>query len=136
MAFWQTRADERERYQKLGAAARLLYIDAGAWAMEQVYEKRGELPDYWFIPASLVREWGKRRAAGELVSAGLWEEAIRNSIKGYLVHCRWENSPAYVRRQREDQRDKKRGQRASKRRPRQGEHDALSPGDSPEADCP
>jgi hypothetical protein len=106
VAFWKTDADDRERFEKVGGAARLLYIDAGAWAQQQHFNKRGQLPDEWFIPDALVRKWGKAKPALELVRAGFWERANLNGRAGYrYVWIQWENTPDYIRRQREKFRD-------------------------------
>lgn len=116
MAYWKTGTDERERFAKLSAAARLLYIDAGAWCLEQVHDKRGELPDEWFVPASLVREWGKKNAAPALVQNGLWERAEINGVKGYIHHCiKFENTPAYIGAERVKERHAQRRKRANRR---------------------
>ena len=102
MMRWQIRADDREQFEKPGAAARLLYIDAGAWAMEQVFNKRVELPSEWFIPASLVREWGKKNAATALVRHGIWERAELDGAAGYIyAWIHFENTPSYLAAKRE-----------------------------------
>ena len=102
MAYWQTGADERERFTKVGDTARLLYIDAGSWAMEQYYKKRN-LPDEWFIPDPLVRDWGKRHAARALVREGIWESTKRDGRAGFTyVWIRFENTPRYLDRVRQD----------------------------------
>lgn len=104
---WQTRHDERDdkRFQQAGPTARLLYIDAGAWAMEQVFNTKLPLPETWFIPDRLVREWGKRKAASLLVREGLWERAERDGRAGYVyVDLAYENTPTYIARKREQYR--------------------------------
>lgn len=115
MAFWVTDAEDRKRFEKVSPAARLLYIDAGAWAMEQVYKKRVAMPDGWFIPASLVRDWGKKNVATVLVREGLWERAERDGVRGFTYGwIRWENTPGCLGRQREDDRDAQRRHRSAK----------------------
>jgi hypothetical protein len=129
LAFWVTGADEREdkRFKNAGATARLLYEDAGAWAMDQYYKKRVELPEEWFIPSSVVRAWGKKNVPAALVREGLWKRAERNGAEGYTyAWIRWENTPDYLRQVREDQADAKRRQRAAKHQASEGENDALS----------
>jgi hypothetical protein len=118
MAFWVTGSDEREIFAKAGNAARLLYEDGGGWAMEQVYKKRGELPDEsWFIPSSLVRDWGKKNAATALVREGFWKHAERDGVKGFTYSgwIRWENTPEALRQRREGDRDAQRQHRSAKR---------------------
>jgi hypothetical protein len=98
---WITGCEERDdkRFLDAGPAARLLYIDAGAWCQEQVFNKRG-LPDEWFIPAELVRRWGKRSAAAALVRQGLWNHIDGG---GYVyVWIRYENTPQYIEEKREE----------------------------------
>ncbi|WP_285033877.1 hypothetical protein [Mycolicibacterium sp. lyk4-40-TYG-92] len=112
MAYWQISEKEREQHGKLTPAARLLYYDAGAWAMQQVYDRRGVLPDQWFIPAAQVRAWGKKNAATLLVREGLWERAERDGRAGYVyVSLLEQNTPRHLRDLREDDRDAKRRRR-------------------------
>jgi hypothetical protein len=99
---WLTTAADRndERFIRAGPAARLLYIDAGAWCMQQVFNNRyAELPDtHWFVPHCLIEDWGKRKAASALVREGLW----RRVDGGYEIVCLvYENTPDYVRAKRE-----------------------------------
>jgi hypothetical protein len=121
---WITGADEREdkRFKDAGDSARLLYIDAGAWVQQQFFNNhRDPLPHEWFIPAALVREWSKNKPAAALVREGLWERAELDGKAGYVYRwLRFENTPAYIERKREQyrleherkKRSKANGQRA------------------------
>ncbi|MCV7141402.1 hypothetical protein [Mycolicibacterium fortuitum] len=114
MAYWKISHEEREKHEKLSAAARLLYYDAGAWAMQQVFDKRVPLPDQWFIPAAEVRKWGKKNAATTLVREGLWERTQRDGVQGFVFvqHClAFGNTPEYLAQQRDLQRDAQRRKR-------------------------
>jgi hypothetical protein len=120
MAYWKTTPDEREdkRFVNAGSVARLLYADAGAWCMQEVHRKRVELPDEWFVPADLVRGWGKKNAAAALVREGLWERFRHGGRAGFIyAWIVYENTPGYIRNQREQyQKDYNRRQRAKQRR--------------------
>jgi hypothetical protein len=111
--FWVTGSDERELFAKAGDSARLLYIDAGAWCLEQVYRKKCDLPDEWFVPDSLVREWGKRHAAAKLVGVGLWRHAFHGGVKGFAYGwIKFQNTPEFLCQQRDIKREAKRRERA------------------------
>lgn len=115
---WQTCADERDdpRFIRAGAAAQLLYIHAGAWAMEQVFNKRVPLPDTWFIPSRLIREWGKQKPAAALVRESLWARDKRGGAAGFVYEwIRYENTPLYIEHKREEYRREHKRRRAAKR---------------------
>lgn len=114
MSYWMVKASDRDEYLKgASTAARLLYYEAGAWAMEQVYNKREPLPDDWWIPKALVRKWGQRRAAEQLVELGIWEVQRRGRQEGYAYRrIDWHNTPVAIAVKREEDREKKREQRA------------------------
>lgn len=118
MAYWQVSHHDRKTYEKLSGAARLLYYDAGAWAMQQVHDKRVALPADWFVPAAVVREWGKKNAATTLVRAGLWAHAKRDGKAGFVyvdTGMLDHNTPRHLQNLRDDDRDAKRRRRSSVR---------------------
>lgn len=134
MALWKTGEDRHgsertdERFIRAGAAARLLYEDAGGWAMQQVFGKR-YLPDRWFIPAAKVREWGKKNAAAALVREGLWEKVQLDGRAGYVyVWIRWENTPRFIQQQRDEYRREHARKVAARTRVRESDKDGTTGG--------
>lgn len=103
MAYWKTGLKpEDEWFENISATAQMLYIKAGAWAMQQVFGK--PLPTTeWFIPAAKVRAWGKKNAATILVQHRIWERAELHGRAGYIyLKIREENTVLFLRRQREE----------------------------------
>jgi hypothetical protein len=76
-------APEHPKLRAAGLAAFGLWSAAGAYAMRELTD--GWVPEYW------VTTWpAGKRAAGTLVSVGLWSKEPRNGLPGYQFHD-WED---------------------------------------------
>ena len=95
-------SDYFETYTQYG-----LYLKALDWCIR---EAGRYLPASWSIPDQVIRAWGARRTANELVATGVWEHDDYERVYRF-IYIDEECAPQAIRDTRKKDREKKSRQR-------------------------
>lgn len=77
---------DHRKARAAGPTAMGVWLLAGSWSADNLTDG--------FIPAAVVRRWGRPRDATRLVEVGLWEVAVQDGEEGWQFHEWAERQPS------------------------------------------